>query len=1115
MKLWDAESGKLLASLTGHEGYVYSVAWSPDGKRIASASNDKTVKLWDAESGKLLASLTGHEHAVNSVAWSPDGKRIASASNDETVKLWDAESGKLLASLTGHEGGVNSVAWSPDGKRIASASFDKTVKLWDAKSGKLLASLTGHEYVVNSVAWSPDGKRIASASNDKTVKLWDAESGKLLASLTGHEGYVYSVAWSPDGKRIASASNDKTVKLWDAESGKLLASLTGHEGAVNSVAWSPDGKRIASASFDKTVKLWDAKSGKLLAPLTGHEGPVSSVAWSPDGKRIASAGYDETVKLWDAESGKLLAPLTGHENVVSSVAWSPDGKRIASGSYDRTVKLWDAESGKLLASLTGHEGLVLSVAWSPDGKRIASASFDKTVELWDAESGKLLAPLTGHENVVSSVAWSPDGKRIASASSDTVKLWDAESGKLLTSLTGHEGPVSSVAWSPDGKRIASAGYDETVKLWDAESGKLLASLTGYDAWVNSVAWSPDGKRIGAASGLSVLCADSEKKQSTFEIEFVNLPGTEWISFRPGSVLYCGSLQCDQFAGLRFNNQFQPIYPLYYWHDELKRDGLLPTESPPVIKPEPVRLWWDTFENKGIWAGALLGALGSGTTIYLVARKRGNALAVASEFFREAGAVRQQRLAPNLLRVELPASGMTDREANVTGLLALWDEACSAALYTKLQKIRDLGGDRIIRVYLLHSQVKPQLKILQKWRRELGCEVIPVHMLLLKRAVSRHESERVLNEVEEPYVIRRDPYLESKPILDPTWFFGREEILDRITSVLAQGQHAGLFGLRKIGKTSLINQIQQRLEGTATALVDCQAFGDSPAEYLLEIIRQLRSELTLLAVCRRFDPIQQTEDTNTLRKYFLDLFDLWRAAGKQQPFLIILDEVDKVFPCEDLTAGEPTLREYVRLFRVLRGLAQTKLCLVLLVVAYRPDVNRRNLLTIRSGENPMFRSYQEEYLGCLQSDESASLLREVGQWRQIEWDSEAMDLVYRYCGGHPLITRLFASEATEKGNLKLITSGRVEEIAAQVVSTFWKNSIGNYYSEGVWNLLRSNEQILLEELINAGENGWEKIGLTAESDEALTNLENFGLVRSECGRFRVAADLFRKWLETMF
>ncbi|MBH8563249.1 PD40 domain-containing protein [Nostoc sp. CENA67] len=487
-RLWNLQ-GQLLQRFQGHQGGVYGVSFSPDGKTIATASDDKTARFWNLQ-GQLLQRFQGHQGPVNSVSFSPDGKTIATASDDKTGRLWNLQ-GQLLQQFQGHQGPVNSVSFSPDGKTIATASSDNTARLWNLQ-GQLLQQFQGHQGPVNSVSFSPDGKTIATASSDNTARLWNLQ-GQLLQEFQGHQGRVWGVSFSPDGKTIATASDDNTARLWNLQ-GQMLQQFQGHQGWVYSVSFSPDGKTIATASDDNTARLWNLQ-GQLLQQFQGHQGPVNSVSFSPDGKTIATASSDNTAQLWNLQ-GQLLQRFQGHQGPVNSVSFSPDGKTIATASSDNTARLWNLQ-GQLLQEFKGHQGPVNSVSFSPDGKTIATASSDNTARLWNLQ-GQLLQEFKGHQGWVYSVSFSPDGKTIATASSDnTARLWNLQ-GQLLQEFKGHQGWIYSVSFSPDGKTIATASDDKTARLWNLQ-GQLLQVFKGHQGTVWGASFSPDGKTIATAS----------------------------------------------------------------------------------------------------------------------------------------------------------------------------------------------------------------------------------------------------------------------------------------------------------------------------------------------------------------------------------------------------------------------------------------------------------------------------------------------------------------------------------------------------------------------------------------------------------------------------------------
>ena len=475
IKLWDVETkrvaGTWRVARNSDSYWDIPVAFSPDGTRLVSGFQDGTVRLWEVATQTEMATLEGHTDRIISVAFSPDGALLASAGgwSDPTVRLWDAETQTEVATLRGHTGEVRSVSFSsPDGGTLASGSSDRTVRLWDVATQEEVATLEEHSGPVHSVSFSRDGATLISGAADGRVLLRDVETGNV-AGLSGH-GSLSSMALSPDGTLLASTGGwgDETVTLWDAATRTRIATLEGHTNSVTSVSFSSDGALLASGSWDQTVKLWEVGTRVLVGTLEGHTSGVNAVAFSPDDATLASAGgwNDATVRLWDVATRTEIATLEGHTNEVRSVAFSHDGATLASaGGYeDNTVKLWNVATREEIGTLEGHTERVNTVAFSHDDALLASGSWDGT-KLWNVATRTHVATLQGL-NTVGSVAFSSDGALLVSGSWETVRLWDVETREQIATLEGHSGSVHSVAFLSDGTALASGSKDGTMLLWD-------------------------------------------------------------------------------------------------------------------------------------------------------------------------------------------------------------------------------------------------------------------------------------------------------------------------------------------------------------------------------------------------------------------------------------------------------------------------------------------------------------------------------------------------------------------------------------------------------------------------------------------------------------------------
>jgi RNA polymerase sigma factor (sigma-70 family) len=496
-RLWEVTTGRPLGQLiVPGGGQAGPVALSPDGHTLATGDGSGSIHLIDLRTGKATRHIRAHLEAVAALAFSPDGKLLASGGHfdvprrqgqDNPICLWDVSTGKRVRLLSGHRDAVLGLAFSPDGKTLASGAerYDATFRLWDVATGKGRFTLKGHGGELWSVAFSPDGKTVASGSMDKTVRLWDPASGKEKRRLTGHRADVMAVAFSPDGKLLASGSFDRTLRLWDPVTGKQL-------------------RRIESDPTGNAITLASSSGFRINRGFP-------AVAFSPDGKTLAAAGRDHTLRLFDVASGSEVRPIPGQFDAVDTVAFSPDGKRVWTLAGDFNLREWDTSTGKDVRALGTSAGLPVCAAFSADGRLAATGGEkDKSTHVWDLATGKEVQRLVTPD-VLGALAFSPDGRTLATANRwqrAEVRLWDVGTGKLLHQLPApaEEGnTVVSLTFTPDGRTLAGATYAGIVVFWDAASGSgCLPPLKGGHHW-NRAAFSPDGRTLGLGNLNGTIC----------------------------------------------------------------------------------------------------------------------------------------------------------------------------------------------------------------------------------------------------------------------------------------------------------------------------------------------------------------------------------------------------------------------------------------------------------------------------------------------------------------------------------------------------------------------------------------------------------------------------------
>ena len=498
-RVWDASTARPVGLPMEHFDALKSASFDPSGTRVVTASNDGTARVWDASTGRPIGPPMRHADLVLSASFDPSGTRVVTASKDGTARVWDAATGQPIGAPMKHDRTVMSASFDPSGKWVVTASLDETARVWDATTGQPIGPPMQHMNIVESASFDPSGARVVTASHDKTARVWDAITGQPIGPPMKHDRIVWSASFDPSGKEVVTASSDGTARLWDASTGQPIGVPMKHGEMVLSASFDPSGARVVTASSDGTARVWDASNGWPIGPPMKHEDAVHSASFDPSGTRVLTA-YGGTARVWDATAEQPVGPPMQQEEPIQSASYDPSSTREVIVFHDGTARVWDPRTGQPIGLLMKEEKAIWSALFDRSGTRVVTASVGGTARVWDAGTGQPIGLPMKLEQAVWFASFDSSGTRVVTASHDkTARVWNPSTGQPVGPPMKHPEAVEYAVFDPSGGRVVTASVDGTARVWDALTGRPIGPPMRHGGLVKSASFDPSGTRVLTAS----------------------------------------------------------------------------------------------------------------------------------------------------------------------------------------------------------------------------------------------------------------------------------------------------------------------------------------------------------------------------------------------------------------------------------------------------------------------------------------------------------------------------------------------------------------------------------------------------------------------------------------